>query len=74
MSRYDWKKEHVLLLASSASVEGIEKWVNEYFCSQSWTVNPETLEMRNTSNGKTKENCRVIKKGRLYRFEMCLSS
>ena len=64
----------VVLLASSGTIEGIERCVNEYFFSKKWRVDPETLEMRHEDSPANTPiyGLRVIRKDGRYRFEMLL--
>lgn len=53
----------IVLLASSGTVEGIERCLNSYFCSKSWRVDPVTLEARDEALGQElKKHLRIIKK------------
>ncbi len=64
----------IQLLASSGTVEGIQQLINQFFYSDSWRVDPETLEARNETQGKKlPDGLRVIKKRGRYRFEMIFS-
>lgn len=53
-------------LASSPTIGGIEKMINEYFYSTSYRVDPETLEVSN-STGK-RPDLVVKKEGGRYKF------
>jgi len=53
-------------LASSPTIGGIEKMINEYFYSTSYRVDPETLEVSN-STGK-RADLVVKKEGGRYKF------
>lgn len=57
------------LLASSASLDGMTKLINEYWCGESYTINPETLTIEGL---KHPEDFRIIKKRKRYRFEVIL--
>lgn len=58
------------LLASSGTLKGLEKLINEFYFSNSYVVDEATLAVRNLKTGKEREGVRVVKKGRRYRFEM----
>ncbi len=58
------------LLASSGTLDGIEKLINNYYFSANYVVDEMTLSIRNEKTGKVPEGVRVVKKGRRYRFEM----
>lgn len=59
-----------ILLASSATVEGIERLIVGYLCGGTWTVNPDTMEIRDDDGKELPAHFRVVKKGRRYRFEV----
>lgn len=55
------------LLSSAPTLKSIEEAINDYWCSETYRVNPETLEISHPT--KKIEGFRVVKiKGR-YRFE-----
>ena len=59
------------LLASSGTLEGITKCINNYYCGiagREWRVDPETLKVLNP-DGFVNPRVIVRKKGRRYRFE-----
>lgn len=59
------------LLASSGTLEGITKCINNFYCGTTvnpWRVDPETLEVIRP-DGSVCEGVIVRKKGRRYRFE-----
>ena len=60
----------VKLLASSPTIEGIERMVNKYACSvDSYVVHVETLEIVNVKGFPVPKHWRIVKKGKRYRFE-----
>lgn len=60
-----------LLLASSPTLEGISRLVNEYFCGGGWwTIHPDSLEILDPDGGSAPSEYRVVRKGRRYRFEV----
>jgi hypothetical protein len=56
------------LLASSGSVEGIQKLVNEFWYNDQFTVDATTLEIRHPDRSVS-PMFRVVLRGRCYRFE-----
>lgn len=58
------------LLASSGTLKGLEKLINEFYFSTSYVVDEATLAVRNLKTNKVREGVRVVKRGRRYRFEM----
>lgn len=60
----------IKLLASSSSVEGIERLINLYLCTNVWRVDADTLEVRNSETGEIiPDHLQVtLKRGR-FRFE-----
>lgn len=56
------------LHASAGSVENIEKLINRFWCSTSYTVNRQTLAIERP-DGNTPQGFRVILKRGRYRFE-----
>lgn len=56
------------LLASSGSVAGIEGAIRQFWCSDAWVVDPQTLVITHPDRG-TPDGVRVVKKGQRYRFE-----
>lgn len=59
------------LLASSGSLDGITKCINNYYCGttgRQWRVDPETLGVLDP-DGVVNPRVIVRKKGRRYRFE-----
>ncbi len=63
-------EQRTTLLASSGTLKGIVKLINEFYFSDSYVVDTATLAVRNMNTGKTPEGVRVVKKGRQYRFEV----
>lgn len=63
----------VKLLASSQTIEGIERMVNKYACSDSYVVHVETLEIVNVKGSPVPKRWRIVRKGKRnklrYRFE-----
>ena len=57
------------LLASSNSLAGIQKLVNDFWYSDRYSVNPETLAIEHPEY-EAPTQARVIRKGGRYRFEM----
>jgi hypothetical protein len=49
-------------------VAGIQTLINEFFCSESWTVNPETLAISHPAKA-TPSGLRVVLRRGRYRFE-----
>lgn len=60
----------IKLLASSSSVEGIERLINLYLGTNVWRVDADTLEVRNSETGEIiPDHLQVtLKRGR-FRFE-----
>ncbi len=59
------------LLASSGTLEGITKCINNFYCGtadRKWRVDPETLKVIKP-DGSVCAGVLVRKKGRRYRFE-----
>lgn len=59
----------VKLLASSPTIEGIERMVNRYACSDSYIVHVDTLKIVNVKGFPVSKHWRIVKKGKRYRFE-----
>ena len=59
----------VKLLASSPTIEGIERMVNKYACSDSYIVHVDTLKIVNVKGFPVPKHWRIVKKGKRYRFE-----
>lgn len=60
-----------ILLASSSTLEGITRLVDEYFCGGGWwTIHPHSLEILDPDGGTAPREFRVVRKGRRYRFEV----
>jgi len=55
------------LLASSSTLEGIEKLVNQYYFSTTYRVTPELEIVR--MDGYKPEGVRIVHKRNRYRFE-----
>lgn len=62
-------KSKVRLLGSAPNIEAIEKLIRKFWVSDDWTVDPTTLAISHP-NRSTPKSCRVIHKGRRFRFEM----
>lgn len=56
------------LLATGADLAGITKMINRFWCSKGYTVDPETLEIKNPSFPTPKGYSVTRYKGG-YRFE-----
>jgi hypothetical protein len=56
------------LLASAASLAGIERAVNEFWCSTKYRVNPDTLAIEHPER-PVPAGVRVVMKGQRFRFE-----
>lgn len=59
----------VKLLASSTTIEGIERMVNKYACSDSYIVHVDTLKIVNVKGFPVPKHWRIVKKSKRYRFE-----
>lgn len=59
----------VTLLASAASLAGIERAVNKFWCSDKYRVNPVTLAIEHPER-VAPGGARVVMKGKRFRFEM----
>lgn len=59
----------VRLLASSPTIEGIERMVNKYAHSDSYVVHVETLEILNVKGFPVPKHWRIVRKSKRYRFE-----
>ena len=59
--------ENLTKLAISGSKEGIERLINEYFCSTTYSVNLETGEIISSIKGVLTHH-KVIKKGKRIYF------
>jgi hypothetical protein len=59
--------ETVCLLASSATVEGIQDMINRFWCSTAYRVDPETLVISHPDRSAP-DHVRVERKGKRLRF------
>lgn len=60
------------ILASSPTIQGIEKQINSFFYSLNYSVNKETLKIENTSKNTDELNTQyfvILKRGRYQFFQ-----
>lgn len=58
------------LLASSPTVEGIQRLINRFWVSEHYRVDPETLALSHTTGRAVPAGAAVEKRGTRYRFVM----